>query len=170
MRYSWPFTVYAVVNCLLIFWYDVSSPATAEQSTLQTAHRAYLDVVNLLCVMGHTWWAAAAKHKLALALAQAAMVFHSQGRPTTMTKRAQQVPSSSNISPISIVTANPTSSAEYDVHSRSFLPSASGPHMNWDTTDEGDIFSGYNSIEYWSSLGLDFDMDVAANIFSIDLS
>lgn len=169
LRYSWPFTVYAVVNCLLIFWYDVSSPATTDENTLQKARAAYLDVVNLLRVMGHTWWAAAAKHKLALALAQAVMVFNSQGRPTGATGRAHQEPSSSVSSPISTATANRPSNAEYDANSVSFTSDASALPINWDMTGQGYIFSGYNSMEYWSSLGLDFDVDVAANLFSIDL-
>lgn len=172
LRYSWPFTVYAVVNCLLIFWYDVSSPMSTDQTTTQTSRKEYLDVVNLLRVMGHTWWAAAAKHKLALALAQAAVAFHSQGRENTSAKTMNELPSSSNAAPVSGATNKSIFSPDCGLNPVSLLPSANGLHMNVSVCDEQniDIFSGYDGIEYWSSLGLDFDMDVAANIFSIDMT
>ncbi|KAF9888248.1 hypothetical protein FE257_008817 [Aspergillus nanangensis] len=172
LRYSWPFTVYAVVNCLLIFWYDLSSSSSIPHDTLQKSHRSYLSVVNLLRVLGDTWWAAAAKHKLALALAQAANVLLSQGRQTSTIQVTHREPSSAVTNPTSRTTQNLIPSPRCDAHSAS-LDSENNPfNMPWPATDVCDNFdlSGYNGTEFWSSLGLDFDIDVAANIFSIEPS
>ncbi|GKZ34725.1 transcriptional activator of fatty acid utilization [Aspergillus brasiliensis] len=176
LRYSWPFTVYAVVNCLLIFWYDVSSPPLNTPYELQKAHRNYMDVANLLRVMGETWWAAAAKHKLSLALAQAANVLLSQGRsrqlqPTRQVPVSVPVPSTTDnlmttASPSNLVLSprHGAPSETFDLFTNMLGITDWGP-----LTGEGDGLSEYNSmVGFWSSLGLDFDMDVAPNIFSIE--
>lgn len=172
LRYSWPFTVYAVVNCLLIFWYDISSSSSVPHNTLQKAHRSYLGVVNLLRVMGNTWWAAAAKHKLALALAQAANVLLSQGRQTSTTEPSHREPLGTDTNTTSRMTPSLVLSPGYDAQSALLDSDTNAFDMSWSAPEGGDKldFSGYNGMEFWSSLGLDFDMDVAANIFSIEPS
>ncbi|KAH6690668.1 fungal-specific transcription factor domain-containing protein [Plectosphaerella plurivora] len=145
LRFSWPFTVYAVVNALLIFWYDISSPPSTHPSALSEARQSFTSVTALLRAMGSTWWAAAAKHKLAQALAHAAGALPGQGQDQ------RQEPTVSR-------------------HTEPLTP-ASG-HAGQPDDGTGDwldhsAFEDCASADFWGSIGLDFDVDVASNIFSI---
>jgi hypothetical protein len=141
LRFSWPFTVYAAVNVLLIFWYDISSPPSTDPSALSEARRSFTSVTALLRAMGTTWWAAAAKHKLAQALAHAAGALQDPRRETSAPRHAEP------------------------------LTPASG-HNSLPDDGVGDwldhaAYDDCASADFWGSLGLNFDLDVAGNIFSI---
>ena len=167
LQFSWPFTVYAVVNCLLIYWYDISSQPPMAPAALQAARKDYSGVVNLLRVMGNTWWAAAAKHKLALALARVAGRIQSnkqQDSPDTWAAQRQAVNTTAESSVITDSDLNTEYGKSSIQHSREDSEQYGGVNGAF----ENELFFDSDNIDYWSSLGLDFDMDVAGNIFSIE--
>lgn len=143
LRFSWPFTVYAVVNALLIFWYDISAPPSTDASALSEARQSFTSVTALLRAMGTTWWAASAKHKLAQALAHAAgALLQDPARPETGAPRPAEplTPASGHNVPAPVVA---------------------------DDWLDNIAFDDCASADFWESIGLDFDLDVAGNIFSI---
>jgi hypothetical protein len=147
LRYSWPFTVYAVVNALLIEWYDVSSPVEAASNSVRVARarREYLEIIGLLKVMGQTWWAAAAKHKLSEALLRVAdTLILRQGNIAS-----GMVPTGGSF----------TDSATAYQSSELIFNNVYG--------DQNTLVSGIDDMAFWNSLGLDFETDVVGNIFSI---
>lgn len=108
--------------------------------------------------MGDRWWAAAAKHKLSLALARVANVFHSREEPNNNRIIEEETPS-----------ATTTTIATIDSGIEDSLPKPTNQnHLNLNGLEDIELFSDYNSAEYWSMLGLDFDQDVAPSIFSIE--
>lgn len=155
LRYSWPFTVYAVVNSLLIFWYDISAPRSQDPTALSAARQHYTSVVQLLRSMGTTWWAASAKYRLAQALARAADEVHLNNTRRHTTTLAP-VPSDSNN--LRVAHGHPLTPA-----------SATQDQSHYDAGEwpDIDIFADCDMNDYWASIGLDFDLDVACNIFSI---
>lgn len=157
LRYSWPFTVYAVVNSLLIFWYDISAPPSQDPAALSAARQHYTSVVQLLCSMGTTWWAAAAKYRLAQALARAADEVHlNNARRHATTPATSTAPSDSNS--LRVAQRHPLTPASA-TQDRS--------HYHVEEWPDIDIFADCDLDDYWASIGLDFDLDVACNIFSI---
>ncbi|VUC25262.1 unnamed protein product [Clonostachys rosea] len=161
LRFSWPFTVYSVVNCLLIFWYDISAPTSTDQAA-RTRHRQhYLSVVNLLKEMGTTWWASAAKHKLAQALALAADELQAK----------EQVTPESNLDASSGgVRTNGGAGPGLYSHGHPPTPLSGANSLgNIESIQwlDNELFADCNPVDYWGSIGLDFELDVAANVFSI---
>ncbi|KAJ3543111.1 hypothetical protein NM208_g3747 [Fusarium decemcellulare] len=157
LRFSWPFTVYAVVNCLLIFWYDISAPSSQDTTSQQEARQHYTSVVHLLRVMGTTWWAASAKYRLAQALAHAADELHLKNKRKTMEPlESTRVPGDQEV--VSQAQGHPLTPL-----------SGTQNQFYFGTTEwpDGDIFADCSADDYWASLGLNFDLDVAGNIFSI---
>lgn len=155
LRYSWPFTVYAVVNSLLIFWYDISAPPSQDPTALSAARQHYTSVVQLLRSMGTTWWAASAKYRLAQALARAADEVHLNNTRRHTTTLAP-VPSDSNN--LRVAQGHPLTPAS---------ATQDQPHYDAGEWPDIDIFADCDMSDYWASIGLDFDLDVACNIFSI---
>lgn len=145
--------MYAVVNCLLMFWYDVSAPPSAGPSgTLSEACQRYASVVNLLRAMGTTWWAAAAKHKLAQALAHAAGALRTQGR---LTEAVTGITPSTAGEPPCAVPLTPSSGNQSDFNS------GTGDWL------DNALFTESDPSSFWDSIGLDFNFDVAGHIYSI---
>jgi hypothetical protein len=108
--------------------------------------------------MGDTWWAAAAKHKLALALMHAADVLHAKDKQPAPAAEEGTAPG---------MDADLRSSRGYGV-SHVLLSSMDEAHDNWNDALIGEgLFSDSSSADYWSSLGLNFELDVAGNIISI---
>jgi hypothetical protein len=160
LRFSWPFTVYAVVNCLLIFWYDISSPVQRDKSRQIKARQNYAAVVKLLKEMGVTWWAAAAKHKLAEALAKAASELsarESKSSPNSVTEVSDTLPE------------KPQTSNQVYQYQHPPTPHSGGNlnDIDLEVWSDDNLFSGTNNADYWASIGLDFDADVAGNVFSL---
>lgn len=149
LRYSWPFTVYALVNALLIIWYDVSSPLSALQSSgsQQKARQQLIAVSELLEAMGHTWWAAAAKHKLSEALLRIA---------DTLAPRQEHLASSLNIAQV-----------DWQDNVVGDLASSYGFSSSNDELSPNGFASSVDDTAFWESIGLHFENDVAGNIFSI---
>ncbi|KAF4990306.1 hypothetical protein FDECE_14449 [Fusarium decemcellulare] len=157
LRFSWPFTVYAVVNCLLIFWYDISAPSSQDMTSQPEARQHYTSVVHLLRIMGTTWWAASAKYRLAQALAHAADELHLKNKRKAMEPlESSRVPGDGVAVP------------QAEGHPLTPL-SGTQNQFYFGTTEwpDGDIFADCSTDDYWASLGLNFDLDVAGNIFSI---
>lgn len=157
LRYSWPFTVYAVVNSLLIFWYDISTPPSQDPAALSAARQHYAVVVQLLRSMGTTWWAASAKYRLAQALARAADEVHLK-KPRAV---PAAVPGDTNSDGIHVAQGGHplTPASATATQDQSYYGAGEWPDV--------DIFADCDMNDYWASLGLDFDVDVASNIFSI---
>ena len=180
LRFSWPFTVYAVVNSLLIFWYDLSSPGRADRSSQAKTRQNYATVVRLLGQMGSTWWAAAAKHKLAEALAKAASELQTRDpRPISAPNGGAGSRASPGATHVAGDTATDGSNAAAVPASgtpRSFrqpeppTPQSSNANNPLDLDppwyDDNLLFGG-DGADFWASIGLDFDTDVAENVFSI---
>jgi hypothetical protein len=146
-----------LVNCFLVTWYDVSSPATVDLSALKRARADYTNIVILLKEMGKTWWAAAAKHQLALALAR---VVGSINLDTVSDSEQLQYPPE----------PGSATSAEANAVGLVQLPtpgSTVGAKQPIPVFNENDLFSADFDADYWAAMGLDFDQDVAGNIFSI---
>lgn len=155
LRYSWPFTVYAVVNSLLIFWYDISAPPTQDSAALSTSRQHFASVIQLLRNMGITWWAASAKYRLAQALARAADEVQLKA-----TRRHATIPA----------TVQSDGSSQHVAQRHPLTPaSATQDHSQYVAGEwpDVDIFADCDINDYWASIGLDFDLDVACNIFSI---
>lgn len=139
---SWPFTVYAAVNSLLISWYDVSQPRATP-----AARETFAATVNVLRIMGRTWWAAVAKWRLGQALARAADEIRARGGEAS---RAAQGAAQTTFTPLTMSTPTPG----HDALGR----------VEWASDD---LFAGCSTDDFWGSLGLDFELDVADNIFGI---
>lgn len=155
LRYSWPFTVYAVVNSLLIFWYDISAPTTRDPAALSASRNQYASVVQLLRNMGTTWWAASAKYRLAQALARAAdeVQLKSTRRPAAIPAAVQGEGHGLHVG-----------------QGHPLVPeSTTRDHSHYGAGEwpDVDMFADCDINDYWASIGLDFDLDVACNIFSI---
>lgn len=105
--------------------------------------------------MGTTWWAASAKCRLAQALARAADEVHLNNARRQTTALAA-VPSDSNS--LRVAQGHPLTPA-----------SATQDQSHYDAGEwpDVDIFADCDINDYWASIGLDFDLDVACNIFSI---
>lgn len=173
LRYSWPFTVYAAVNCLLIFWYDISSPATDCPSIPTKSRADYAAVVNLLWEMGRTWWAAAAKHKLAEALVHAVDELHARESRLLPTAHSQNG-TAANRPQAHANGGLPISTEKVQMHG--YLPpltpfsvpcSRGENNMELDQWPADMVTSENDGSDFWTSIGLNFDMDVAGNIFSL---
>lgn len=151
---SWPFTVYAVVNALLIVWYDFSAPL--GQQTSHDARRGLFDIIDILRAMGRTWWAAAAKHKLAEALLKIGDRLHDRTRT-----KLDTIEMDAEGAQASLVT--PASVNDFDTGI-----SDSGASRGWGPAagQNGNEFL-QNDADFWEMLGLDFDTDLANGIFSI---
>lgn len=184
LQFSWPFTVYAVVNCLLIFWYDITSPCwphaasskfnggrvSGTWSHTQQSRKNYMTVVGLLRKLGDTWWAAAAKHKLAEALLKAADELQTRdrwlpGMPQTGTTGREEVLSDAPPADGSQVVSRQVAA----LSARSSGEAASGDTSfgSW-PDDKSDSFRpDTHDQDFWSSLGLDFDTEVAGHVFSL---
>lgn len=108
--------------------------------------------------MGTTWWAASAKYRLAQALALAADELHAKNRLDSTT-----TPSGSTY-----VTCNGGTMQQAQGHPLTPL-SGTNSMLYFGSGDwpDGNIFADCNTGDYWTSLGLNFDLDVAGNIFSI---
>lgn len=156
LRYSWPFTVYAVVNSLLIFWYDISAPTTRDPAALYASRQQYASVVQLLRNMGTTWWAASAKYRLAQALARAA--------------DEVQLKSTTRCPAATLATVQCESHGLLTAQGHPLVPDSTSrdqSHYGAGEWPDIDIFADCDINDYWASIGLDFDLDVACNIFSI---
>lgn len=155
--YSWPFTVYALVNCFLITWYDVSSPATVDPLALKRAKADYANVVTLLKDMGDTWWAAAAKYQLSIALAKVAgstnlcTASHIEHIQVTGETVSIQSEGANTINSIQLPTPE----------------SITGTEQAMSIFGESELFHAEFDSGYWAAMGLNFNQDVASNIFSI---
>ena len=141
--------MYALVNCLLIFWYDVSSPGGGDPQS----RRAYTVVVDLLREMGSTWWAAAAKHRLAVALGVAADEIKAREgksavRPTSETHGYDG--DTRNISPVG-VDSHTIGEAEIDAS----------------IGDSLFLYRDDGNMDFWASIGLNFESEVASGIYGI---
>ena len=143
LRYAWPFTIYATVNVMLIFWYDLISPSGSSESD---SLGSFVVIVNFLEVMVHTWWAAAAKHKLCEALLRLAGVLYHRLRMNELQAVALQ--------PV-------------DPDSMSYNPGSSGFGTGWTFDGTALLLSYEDNLEFWSSTGLDFENDVAAGVYGI---
>ncbi|KAF2161430.1 hypothetical protein M409DRAFT_28161 [Zasmidium cellare ATCC 36951] len=154
---TWPFTVYAIVNVLLIFWYDLSSPQTGSETA--ATRRSFEMIVHLLHDIGETWWAAAAKHKLAEALLHIADRLHEkqktkgvniEGEAMIYDRSAREQPNSQDIATMPSLPFT--------------LPenlSSSG------TIYEGGVDNLDEASQFWAALGLDFETDLAQGIYSV---
>lgn len=147
LRFSWPFTVYAIVNCLLIFWYDISAPSTSDRTFLSQSRQSYASVVELLRQLGRTWWAAAAKYHLATALAVAADELQARGRRNPRARTLQDDAAGRGTEDTLV---------QPEFAEEAMLPA-------WPI----DASLSYGDNDFWASIGLDFDSDVAAGVFSI---
>ena len=159
INYSWPFTVYSTVNALLLVWYDYSAPS--PEVDLGESRRQLLTIIGLLRDMGSTWWAAAAKQKLAEALLR----IGSRLREKTQSQGAgapppPQVQTYGN-QPVETDHANVVDGnlalGTIDSAWQEYLP----PMQEMD-----DALLGEDP-DFWASLGLDFESDLAQSIFSI---
>lgn len=158
MQHTWPFTVYAVVNALLITWYDFSAPPS--ERVFFEARDSFVSLIGVLRSMGQTWWAAAAKHKLAEALLKIGDRLRERRR-TSLSATATE---SQELRP-PLVT--PTSEARPVNNLGSHMSStdeASG--LETAANQSGNDFLR-NDADFWDMLGLDFDNDLADGIFSI---
>ena len=125
-----------------------SPPATGDAASRLIARQNYTCVVRLLTYVGDTWWAAAAKQKLAEALARA--VDELQSRDARgVAERTEQPPP-------------PLTPLSGDV-SQNINVSQQGDGIESDWNFE------YQDQDFWASIGLDFDLDVAGNVFSLGL-
>jgi hypothetical protein len=150
LKYSWPFTVYAIVNALLIFWYDVSSPAGISKLAQQNARHNFTTIIELLKTMGSTWWAAAAKHKLSEALLRIADRILAR-RQDSSTDLGQE----------------PSNVQNGLTHSHSQNQSISDILPTPITLNTFGDLDAFDDAAFWDSIGLDFEADVASNVFSI---
>jgi hypothetical protein len=111
--------------------------------------------------MSDTWWAAAAKQKLALALMHAADVLRAKDRQALAVEEG-----TAPCTDVGRVMNADISGSEGDATSPALLTIlANEPHGYLDNASLGnDFFFDSNSADYWSSLGLDLELDVADNI------
>lgn len=145
LHYAWPFSVYGLVSAMLILWYDLSSPASNYGDAYE--HASYFDrraqfktVVELLYDLGSTWWAAAAKNKLGEALLQTADRVHMAEVGGNGVWTQQQSLSGAGVGQYELETQERIGLGQWNVE---------------------------QDMEFWTGLGLDFESDVAGNIFSI---
>lgn len=108
--------------------------------------------------MGTTWWAAAAKHRLAQALARAAdevQLKATQRHAATVPATVQR-----NSNSLSVAQGHPLTPASTTTQDHLY-------HFGAGDWPDVDMFADCDLNDYWASIGLDFDLDVACNIFSI---
>jgi len=133
---------------MLIFWYDLTSPNGSSDAARKEAQTHFSSIVSFLEVMGNTWWAAAAKHKLGEALLRLAggllQRMKQSEPPATESVRLASAQASAVLNMDSAGLNNPLG---YD---------NTVPYL---TYEDDQMF--------WSSLGLDFEHDVAAGVYSI---
>lgn len=151
LQYSWPFTVYATVNSLLICWHAMTTPQylpDQEGQSREANFTNFLKLIDLLRDMGLTWWAAAAKHKLAEALWRAAFAISvEQGHTIELDSGA----------------------SSWDLEPGFATPSPSTAEVETTTHSSGEPTSQSSDLpdNLWSSIDLDFEADVLKNIFGI---
>lgn len=150
LHLSWPFTVYAIVNCLLVYWYDISASPTKDEVILSQGRREYAAVVELLRELSTTWWAAAAKYHLANALAIAADELQVRDQRSLYASP-----------PLLHV---PRKELDSTAGQRDMRMPEATTFPAW--PPEAPSYWGENN-DFWSSIGLDFDTDVADGVFSI---
>ncbi|KAK3628767.1 Transcriptional activator of fatty acid utilization [Elasticomyces elasticus] len=149
---TWPFTVYAIVNSLLIVWYDFTAPQDATWAV--QARESMKSIIELLKGMGGTWWAAAAKYKLAEALLRIGDRLHEKKK------------------------ANTAPDAQSDDHARDNETTQKRPFspITEDTSNEmqqffsnmdhpSDVYA--ENDDFWATLGLDFESEVAQGIYGV---
>lgn len=120
-----------------MFWYDVSSPGVEYTQS----RRAYASVVELLHEMAPTWWAAAAKHRLAVALGVAADDI----------KASTRGEGGYNGSTVAGDDVGTLGGPEMDT----LIGTSPFPYMN-----EGNM-------DFWTSIGINFESEVVPGIYSI---
>ncbi|KFX98674.1 hypothetical protein O988_04258 [Pseudogymnoascus sp. VKM F-3808] len=159
LGYAWPFTIYATVSAMLIFWYDLAAPSGVLEAHVITARKNFASIVELLQAMGDTWWAAAAKHKLGEALLRLLGGIGSyRGRISQVVESHPplELGSSWSTHPHSVLNTNGQIALPSDP---GLTGAANGSNGNYLPYDE--------NLAFWSSIGLDFENDVAAGVYGI---
>lgn len=119
-------------------------------------------IVKLLDQMGNTWWAAAAKHKLAEALLRIGDRLHKRTRLHSETEDG--VGPSHPTAGLQLTTPS-----SYPCEDGSFgLQRSYTTETGYPTTATTDEFSAIsNEADFWPLLGLDFETELAQGIYSI---
>lgn len=120
---------------------------------LVEARKMYTSVASLLRAMGTTWWAASAKHKLAQALAHAAGALQLRTEDHVGMTPVGGQPEAGSLQHFEPLTPASWPSGQ--------------PHNGADDWLNDMVFDECVSSNFWGSIGLDFNLDVAGNIFSI---
>jgi hypothetical protein len=157
LKYSWPFTVYSLVNALLAVWYDYSAPLDGPMRG--EAQSVLRRIVEFLRIMGWTWWAAAAKHKLSEALLHIGQKLHSRKRPpaeTTQGAPSVALPRTTQASTPPSPEQLEKSVDEPEIMEVNPMLKMGDDQSVWDADPE-----------WWPSLGVDLESELADGIFSI---
>lgn len=157
LHYTWPFTVYALVNSLLIIWYDFS--ASQDEIRRIEGRNSLGSVIDLLGRIGNTWWAAAAKHKLAQALLRIGDRIRQRSRPAVDAEHDQEPDDGVRCTvPQAEVRAQPAAGPAFGLQPQ---------QQDFPLTEN--IFGSLDAdgTDFWPLLGMDLDSELAGSIYSI---